>query len=751
MEMERSEWEVERAELQARIAFLQGERKGQENLKSDLVRRIKMLEYALLQERSKNFELKYPNESKSTLSAPQLPPEDYLSDSEKASSKAEHEAARWREERAKLKEYLVNAGLGDAMEQLKRFRIRDLLSMPVASQLNETDQSDTTTPVNMETQKNTQFPSGTFSSDANQMELSSSESPQVVSTGSVPSVTSGLESRITALNTGLNVTDPETAEALAEFEMLVAQQRAMERSSMIGEQDSFELSSIHIDNLLKDCGTPEICRDWDSLDEKEMLARFKEQYRADRCKVIKPGAHSPRAPGDLQHHPPSDDVADPEFVMSSLLAGDIDVKRPTINNRTGLDPTDPSTFLVYHDQLSGKDEAVSPSDELLLSRGALSPTAPGLSRPSGSNTTGSATLGLGDLASLTVANESDVTASHARAAVAAAMDNLDGVGDLMALRNAGSGMNTTTPLASATAVSPASTKTASAAEPPSWTAKYTLRSHFDAIRAVAFHSTEPALVTASEDHTLKLWNLSKTVQAKKSTSFDVEPIFTFRGHDSPVLSLAIWPAGPADMVDSVRGTNGQSSHSPSSTSSPLVIFSGDLWGQLRCWRLPGLQMDPYDSFDPNVIGPVLQGHKDAIWSLSTRPDGNLLSASSDGTACFWSTASLIDMAHTNNKSMSASKVYQLTTSLMAALMTRSVELGSRAPVPTSIRFSPADPNRFISGFTSGHIGLFDLETSQLITTFHSTPGKTGDLSVFVFFSFGAMYAFFPLAASFLVA
>ena len=68
--MERSQWEVEKAELQARIAFLQGEhyqqfpnleqqkyitwtnlgeRKGQENLKNDLVRRIKMLEYALKQ------------------------------------------------------------------------------------------------------------------------------------------------------------------------------------------------------------------------------------------------------------------------------------------------------------------------------------------------------------------------------------------------------------------------------------------------------------------------------------------------------------------------------------------------------------------------------------------------------------------------------------------------------------------------------------------------------------------------------
>lgn len=37
--------------IQAKIAFLQGERKGHENLMHDLVRRIKMLEYALKQER----------------------------------------------------------------------------------------------------------------------------------------------------------------------------------------------------------------------------------------------------------------------------------------------------------------------------------------------------------------------------------------------------------------------------------------------------------------------------------------------------------------------------------------------------------------------------------------------------------------------------------------------------------------------------------------------------------------------------
>lgn len=48
-----------------------------------------------------------------------------------------------------------------------------------------------------------------------------------------------------------------------------------------------------------------------------------------------------------------------------------------------------------------------------------------------------------------------------------------------------------------------------------WSPRYTLRSHFDGVRALAFHPVEPCLVTVSEDHTLKLWNLTKTVPAKK--------------------------------------------------------------------------------------------------------------------------------------------------------------------------------------------------------------------------------------------
>ena len=48
-----------------------------------------------------------------------------------------------------------------------------------------------------------------------------------------------------------------------------------------------------------------------------------------------------------------------------------------------------------------------------------------------------------------------------------------------------------------------------------WNSKYTLRSHFDGVRSLVFHPEDHVLITASEDHTLKLWNLQKTVQAKK--------------------------------------------------------------------------------------------------------------------------------------------------------------------------------------------------------------------------------------------
>lgn len=48
---DRNEWEIERAEMRARIALLEGEKRGNEGALRDLSRRCKMLENALRGER----------------------------------------------------------------------------------------------------------------------------------------------------------------------------------------------------------------------------------------------------------------------------------------------------------------------------------------------------------------------------------------------------------------------------------------------------------------------------------------------------------------------------------------------------------------------------------------------------------------------------------------------------------------------------------------------------------------------------
>ena len=146
-EMERGQWEVEKAELQARIAFLQGERKGQENLKNDLVRRIKMLEYALKQERAKYAKLKYGGDSGQAIVAanaldatskptdtdstdggildgglpgvPGLDSDNYITVSN----------VNWRQGRQLLRQYLQEIGYTDTIIDVRSNRVRSLLGL----------------------------------------------------------------------------------------------------------------------------------------------------------------------------------------------------------------------------------------------------------------------------------------------------------------------------------------------------------------------------------------------------------------------------------------------------------------------------------------------------------------------------------------------------------------------------------------------------------------------------------------------
>lgn len=219
-----------------------------------------------------------------------------------------------------------------------------------------------------------------------------------------------------------------------------------------------------------------------------------------------------------------------------------------------------------------------------------------------------------------------------------------------------------------------------------WTAKYTLRSHFDCVRALTFHPQEPVLITASDDHTLKLWNLQKTVPAKKSASLDVEPLYTFRGHNGPVLCLAM-------------STTGEQ------------CYSGGLDNVVNVWQLPNSNIDPYDNYDAEVLRASLEGHTDAIWGLAVNhTKGNLLSCSADGTVKLWSPTAAA------------------TTQLLA---TYTQEAATPDDIPTSIDFVRDELDKLVAAYQNSNCVIYDTETKKVLLKFDAQQEMRGTFGKYI--------------------
>ncbi|XP_077645239.1 striatin-4 [Lonchura striata] len=234
----------------------------------------------------------------------------------------------------------------------------------------------------------------------------------------------------------------------------------------------------------------------------------------------------------------------------------------------------------------------------------------------------------------------------------------------------------------------------------SWSPRLTLRSHFDAVRALAFVPCHPALVTASEDATLKLWDLQKPLGPKKSAALDVEPVYAFRGHRGPVLAVAVAPGDTGDSGDTG------------------LCCSAGVDARIRCWRLPGLDSDPYDGYDPRVLRALLEGHADAVWGLAWDGAGRrLASCSADGTVRLWEPRGDRDSGTDGTGTGTG------TGSCLSVLHGHKgvTHLSPRCPltcpvsdhgVPTSVTFVPTQPAHLAAGFRSGATVLYDLEATK---------------------------------------
>ncbi|NXW78220.1 STRN protein, partial [Hirundo rustica] len=596
-EAERAEWEAERAELQAQIAFLQGERKGQENLKKDLVRRIKMLEYALKQERAKYHKLKYGTE----LNQGDMKPPNYDSDegNETEIQPQQNSQLIWKQGRQLLRQYLQEVGYTDTILDVKSKRVRALLGL--SSDASEKENRNQEPMVNgtegqikenamigkpeltdsaslLETFKFLENAAADFSDEEDEEDIEGREKT-IIDTATI------VRKRVLSDSSE----DRDTEEALKEFDFLATSDDGDGESRSSGDGTDWEKED--------QCLMPEA---WNV--DQGVITKLKEQYKKER--KGKKGVKRPN-----------------RSKLQDMLANLRDVDDlPSLQPSVAPSSRPSSSRLIEHE--------INRTDEV---EALTFPPSSGKSFIMGTDEALENELGLGELAGLTVANEADSL-------------TYDIANNKDALRK-------------------------------TWNPKFTLRSHFDGIRGLAFHPVEPVLITASEDHTLKMWNLQKTAPAKKSASLDVEPIYTFRAHNGPVLCV-------------VMSSNGEQ------------CYSGGTDGLIHGWSTTNPNIDPYDSYDPSVLRGAFVGHTDAVWGLVySGAHQRLLSCSADGTIRLWKATEIAPALNIFNDNQ---------------------EMG----IPSSVDLVSSDPSLMVASFNSGHTSIFNMETRQRILTLESSVDTT---------------------------
>ncbi|CAE6530433.1 unnamed protein product [Rhizoctonia solani] len=147
-----------------------------------------------------------------------------------------------------------------------------------------------------------------------------------------------------------------------------------------------------------------------------------------------------------------------------------------------------------------------------------------------------------------------------------------------------------------------------------WKTRKTLRNHLDAVRAIAFHPSEMCLASGGDDFTVKIWRLdpsSLTANSRQAQqSIDVEPQLTLRGHTAAVTCLVASPRG--------------------------LLFSASMDASIRIWAFPPESLQPYAPYDPSYSRGELVGHTDVVWGLALVRDGTwLASGGADGMVKIW--------------------------------------------------------------------------------------------------------------------
>lgn len=287
------------------------------------------------------------------------------------------------------------------------------------------------------------------------------------------------------------------------------------------------------------------------------------------------------------------------------------------------------------------------------------------------------------------------------------------------------------------------------ADPTQFKVKFALRGHLDVVRSVIFSGGgspgEPEVCTAGDDGTIKRWIIPASYQNFNATTsspdLDVQAIFTHRGHEGIVTSLASCSA-------SGFNTGGRA-------SGDGWIFSGGQDATIRVWERG--RVDPKET---------LQGHTDAVWSVCILPttvgdifgsqSNNfggperllLVSGSADGTVKVWavsappqssspSTGSRRGVGGSRRHSVTSGSNFPsspqpsvASTTPFTYTLVHSIErpaTGDGKASPTSIAPLSATGENFVVSYTDSSVLLFDTRTGEEIIGMASNETYDGTM------------------------
>ncbi|KAF9345218.1 hypothetical protein BGX26_003391 [Mortierella sp. AD094] len=692
-ERDRNEWDIEKAEMKARIAFLEGEKRGVDNTKLDLMKRVKMLEYALRQERSKYVEANNGAIAAKGASGPSADGSSNNTSNENGSSdslsngvnnKAQNRMSTYSASGVSMTQ--VSPTSATSLDPVGRAKSREFLriclqeisyltssvpqsiamAMPPALAQNQLTRLDSDkraiglngmrgAGVGAKNRHSDYFPASSKMQTA--MTAGNAVNPlapnPLLRSNSVPADTQqSLKTRPTSGSPPLdadtaNITGPledDSKDYTTVKQQLFVQQPSKAVSNNVSEEAP---TTNHVPNkgkLVARGVEQSNGVSGDNAQEVEGKTSGLEAFQREEAVTV---MHSP--------------LSAQEWHAELQKAGRQLVQ--AANGKKAGDKTDDVAQLSKDVQ-----------DKFNITSEQLNKMVKGWDWDKTKQETGAAKNSIRNKKSNdgTMLDElASLSASEAEA-----MENGG---------NSSSGSRSADPLAD---------------EPVRWRPKVTLRRHLDTVRSIAFHPNEKALLSGSEDGTMKYWNLESSLKdSRRPLNGEVEPVHTYRGHTKPITSVAI-------------------------SADQNKIFSASMDSTVRSWKVVPMDKEPYAALGPSLSMSSFIGHTDTVWDiklfpLSVSTSQLLASISADGALKIWDT-------ETKGSPLRSSWGYNGLELSELAEPTEAYTSGlARLPTPTSLDFCPTDLRKMVVSYSNAVIKLFDIETGKEILAFKSDESYDG--------------------------